>query len=124
MPSVYEAPASTPRLLSRETSATLPVDWAAALDTYLALHRPDVDLVFVEPAELPGCAGCPEGQSAPNDAEAEIVYRRADSAWTYRVPVARCCAGAEINQLLAYPVATELHVEIPVPVRARTTAAA
>jgi hypothetical protein len=112
----YDTPASTQRLLSRETAATLLVDWAAALDTYQAHQRPGVDVLFVEPADLDGCAGCPNAQGTPNQAEAEIVYRRHGSAWTYRVPVARCCAGAEINQLLAYPARTELRVEIPIPV--------
>jgi hypothetical protein len=118
MHSVYEAPASASCLVSRETAFTLLVDWAAALDIYTALHCRGVALVFVEPAELSGCAGCPNAQGSPNDAEAEIVYRRAGSAWTYRVPVARCCAGAEIAHLLGYPVPTRLRVEIPIPVLA------
>jgi hypothetical protein len=103
--------------VTRETAATLLVDWAAVLDTCLALHRDRVEVVFVEPAELDGCAGCPDAQGTPNDAEGVIVYRRHGSAWTYRTPVARCCAGAELNHLLAYPVPlAELRVEIPIPV--------
>jgi hypothetical protein len=121
----YRGDASTPCLVTRETAAALLVDWAAALDTYLALHRDRVEVVFVEPAELDDCAGCPDAQGAPNDAEGVIVYRRHGSAWTYRVPVARCCAGAEINHLLAYPVPlAELRVEIPIPVIAHAAAAA
>jgi hypothetical protein len=125
MPSVYEAPASTIRLVTRETAVTLLVDWVAALDTYTALHRDGAELVFVEPVALDGCAGCPDAQGTPNDAEGVIVYRRHGSAWTYRIPVARCCAGAELNHLLAYPVPlAELRVEIPIPVIVVAAAAA
>jgi hypothetical protein len=106
-----------------KTVDSLLVDWSAALDIHSALHRDGVEIVFVEPAELDACAGCPEAQDAPNDAEAEVVYQRAGSAWIYRVPVARCCAGAEINQLLAYPVPTALRIEVPIPVRAHADAA-
>jgi hypothetical protein len=70
----------------------------------------------VWPRELDPCSECPELQDGgPNDAEAEIVYQRLGSAWTYRIPVARCCAGAKVKELLGHSTPTDLHIEIPVP---------
>jgi hypothetical protein len=116
---VYDTLATPDRLATRRTVDNLHVDWAAARDIHDAHQRPGLEVVFVEPTELDGCAGCPDAQGTPNDAEAEIVYRHAGSAWTYRVPVARCCAVAELNQLLAYPVPlAELRIEIPLLVPA------
>ncbi|MFC5230221.1 hypothetical protein [Pseudonocardia zijingensis] len=79
--------------------------------------------MFVEPTQLDSCHGCPDTQGTPNDAEAEIAYRHAGSAWTYRIPVARCCAGAQLAQLLTYPQPlTELRIEIPIPLLPATAA--
>jgi hypothetical protein len=116
MPPAYATPPTAPRLATRKTADSPLVDWAAVRDVYDAHQRPAIQTVFVEPTELDGCAGCPDAQGTPNDAEAEIVYQHAGSAWVYRIPVARCCSGAQLAQLLAYPQPlAELRIEIPIP---------
>jgi hypothetical protein len=97
-------------------------DWAyldEIVDTLTGLAPTDI----VWPRELDPCSECPELQdSGPNDGEAEIVYSRVGSHWEYREPVARCCAGAKVKQLLASKAIAELRIEIPVPVAAGAVA--
>jgi hypothetical protein len=112
---LYCLPSSPQRLAALETGTGV-FDWAyldEIVDTLTGL----APTVIVWPRELDPCSECPELQDGgPNDAEAEIVYSRVGSHWEYREPVARCCAGAKVKQLLASKAVDEVRIEIPVPV--------
>ena len=115
MSGVYCLPASPQRLVSSE-SRDVVLDWDF-LDEIVDSFTATAATVIVWPRELDPCSGCPELQDGgPNDAEAEIVYQRLGSSWVYREPVARCCAGARVRELLASSTPTDVVIEIPVPV--------
>lgn len=119
MQELYCLPSSPQRLAPLETRDAI-LDWQF-LDEIVEAFESVAPHLVVWPRELDPCAGCPEADGV-NDAEAEIVYTRHGSGWTYTVPTCRGCAGQLIAEFLRMRGGVDLHVEIPVPVAAGAVA--
>lgn len=113
MSGAYCPPVAPQRLASPETRDVI-LDWQFH-DEILEVFETLAPTITVWPRELDPCSGCPEADGV-NDAEAEIVYTRHGSVWTYHIPTCRGCAGTQIKEYRRLSGGVDLHVEIPVPV--------